>query len=168
MSTSLKSALALFIVMAGSLLAADGSSRTATVVSLILTSNTKNGCQPGQLDFVRVMPDGSTASGVFRVPEGQALIATDVDWLYVAGNPGQTEVLQVQIENLHDSSVRQTAFQSVVTLGRDGVGGATNHLSTGFMVSSEARVCVNALPGPIGWPTRLSNVVLRGLLVPAQ
>ena len=137
------------------------------LVTLVLTADAKNGCGSAKLDFIRVKPDGSAGTDAFRIPDGQALIVTDVDWLYSSGGPGLTEVLLVLIENLADSSKRQTVFQSTIRLGVDGAGGANEHSTTGFLVSSSARLCVDVIPGPIGSPLRLSNVVLRGYLVGA-
>ena len=136
-----------------------------SLVTLVLTANAKSGCGPAKLDFVRVKSDGSSGADVFRIPDGQALIVTDVSWLYSGGGPGLTEVLMVLVENLADPSTRQTVFQSTIRLGVDGVGGATEHLTSGFLVSSAARVCVDVVPGPVGSPLRLSNVVLHGYLV---
>jgi hypothetical protein len=138
-----------------------------SLVTLVLTANAKNGCGPAKLDFIRVKPDGSASADAFRIPDGQARIVTDVDWLYSNGGPGLTEVLLVLIESLADSSTRQTVLQSTIRLGVDGAGGASEHSTSGFLVSSSARVCVDVIPGPVGSPLRLSNVVLRGYLVGA-
>jgi hypothetical protein len=49
--------------------------------------------------------------------------------------------------------------------GADGVGGTSEHMTSGFLVSSGLRLCVGVINGPIGSPLRLSKVLLRGYLV---
>jgi hypothetical protein len=66
------------------------------LVTLVLTANLKSGCGPAKLDFVRVRADGPAGADAFRVPEGHALIVTDVDWLYASGGPGLTEALMTE------------------------------------------------------------------------
>jgi hypothetical protein len=137
-------------------------------VTLILTAKTDDGCGQAKLGFVRAMPDGSAASTGFRIPDGHDLVATDIDWLYAGGTPGATQVLLIAIENLADSSKRHLAFESSARLGFDGTGGANEHLVSGFLVSSAARMCVDVTPGPIGPPYRLSSVVVRGYLMASR
>lgn len=135
------------------------------LVTLEMTTGAKNGCGEAKLDFVRVHLDGTTAAAPFRVPEGRALIVTDLDWHYFNGAPGLIVILSILVENLADPTVRHRAVESTVRLGADGVGGASQHLTSGFPVSSRARLCVDVVNGPIGSPIRLSKVLLRGYLV---
>ena len=96
------------------------------------------------------------------------MVVTDVDWNYHSGAPGLVQVLALVIENLTEASKRQTAFESTIRRGSDGVGGTSEHMTSGFVVSSAARVCVELRNGPIGPPLRLSKVLLRGYLVDAE
>jgi hypothetical protein len=137
------------------------------LVTLELRNDVKGGCGEAKLDFVRLFPDGTSDAGVFRVPEGRVLIVTDVDWHYFNGPPGLVVVLSVLIENLADPTTRRRAFESAVRLGPDGVGGASEPMTTGFAVAPEARLCLDVVNGSIGSPLRLSKVLLRGYLVDA-
>ncbi len=135
------------------------------LVTLEMTSNVKGGCGEAKLDFVRLFPDGTSDLAVFRVPEGRALVVTDVDWHYFSGPPGLVIILSVRLENLADPEKRHRVLESPIRLGADGVGGASEHMTSGFLMSSQSRLCVDVINGPIGSPMRLSKVLLRGYLV---
>ena len=131
------------------------------------------GCGPAKLDFVRVLPDGSTQSGPgglgWRVPVGQALVITDVDWQYKhpqgAAAAGNIQVLRLFIENLATTSHTRRAFESTITLSSHGEGGISEAMSSGFVVSSKARVCPDVSPGPLGPPSGMQHLILRGHLI---
>jgi hypothetical protein len=135
------------------------------LVTLQVISGARNGCGSGKFDVVRVLPDGTSPADPFRVPEGRALVITELDWYYFNGAPGATVILAVFAENLRDASKRNSVFQSPIRLGPDGVGGASERMTSGFAISSAGRVCVDVLNGAIGYPVRLSKVLLRGYLV---
>jgi hypothetical protein len=135
------------------------------LVTLQVISGARNGCGAAKFDVVRVLPDGTSSADPFRVPEGRALIITEMDWYYFNGPPGATVILSVIAENLRDASKRSSVFQSPIRLGPDGVGGASERMTSGFAISSAGRVCVDVLNGPEGYPVRLSKVLLRGYLV---
>ena len=138
------------------------------LVTLQMVAGADEGCGPARLEFRRVFPDGASASKVFRIPEGRLLVVTDVDWQYHSGAPGLVQILALVIENLAETFKRHTAFESTIRLGSDGVGGISEHMTSGFVVSSSARICVELRNGPIGPPLRLSRVLLRGYLVDAE
>ena len=135
------------------------------MVTLEMRSGVKGGCGEERLDFLRVFPDGKSDAAVFRVPQDRALVVTDLDWYYFQGTPGLMVVLSVLVENLAEPSKRHRAAESAVRLGPDGVGGASEHMTSGFVVSSESRLCVEVVNSPVGSPLRLSKVLLRGYLV---
>jgi hypothetical protein len=115
------------------------------------------------LDFFRVHPDASmTPSGPagFRVPSGQVLVVTDVDWQYNLGSPGGMQTFRCFVENLTDPGVARRVFESTVILNNDGQGGASEGMTAGFMVSSAARITVDTSPGG----GKISHVILRGYL----
>jgi len=131
------------------------------------------GCEPCQLDFSRVLPDGSLEAGVFRVPEGKVLVVTDVDWKYRTHGLFETnrvQSLRLFVENLagYPPSV---AFESTITLVDDGygglAGGISEHMTSGFVVSSGTRVCPDVYPGPACHPEGggLQHLILRGYLI---
>jgi hypothetical protein len=131
------------------------------------------GCGPSGLDFVRILSDGSIESGPgglgYRVPVGQALVITDVDWQYVhpqgVAAAGRIEVLRLFIENLTNPSETRRAFESTVTLSVHGEGGISEAMASGFVVSSKARICPDVFPGPLGPPSGLQHLILRGYLI---
>jgi hypothetical protein len=133
------------------------------IVTLEMYGNAKDGCAETKVDFRRSYPDGTVSADSFRVPEGKALVVTDVDWYYTSGLAGAAQVLSVVVENIADRAKRRRAFESTVRLGPDGVGGISEHMTTGFVVRSSARLCAETRNGPIGSPLRLS-VLLRGYL----
>ena len=138
--------------------------RVSDMITLQMISGARNGCGPAKFDVVRLSADGTSGSEPFRFPEGRSMIITEVDWYYFNGPPGLMVVLSVINENLRDASKRSTVFQSPVRLGADGVGGTSERLTTGFAVSSSARLCFDVLNGSTGHPMRLSRVLLRGYL----
>ena len=135
------------------------------LVTLQVISGARNGCGSTKFDVVRLLADGTTAADPFRVPEGRQLIVTELDWYYFNGPPGAMVILSVLAENLRDPSKRNTVFQSPIRLGGDGVGGASERMTSGFAISSSGRLCFDLVNGTVGYPIRLSKVLLRGYLV---
>ncbi len=127
------------------------------------------GSEVSEPDFIRILPDGSTevspgGSG-YRIPTGQVLIITDVDWHYEhpdgAAAAGRIQLLSLFIENLADSSQRKQAFESIITLSSQGKGGISEASATGFAVSWRAKICPVVTPDPDG----LQKLILRGYLI---
>lgn len=138
-------------------------------VTLEVVGGVTGGCGPALLDFVRVLPDGTTDPGFFRVPRQRVLVVTDVDWQYIhpsgAAGAGRIQILRLVIENLGDGgSIR--AFESTVTLSSLGEGGQSESMTSGFVVSSAARICPDVFPGPLGPPSGLQHLIVRGYLAP--
>ena len=130
-----------------------------------MRSGVEGGCGEAELEFVRLLPDGTSEAAPFRVPQGRALVATDFDWHYFNGAPGLVAVLSLFVENLANAAQRQRVAESTVRLGADGVGGASERMTSGFVLGSEARLCLELVNAPIGSPIRLSKVLLRGYLI---
>lgn len=142
-------------------------------VTLELVKVGTGGCEPCQLDFVRVLPDGNAETESYRVPEGKVLVVTDVDWQYATWGLFETkrvQILRLFIENLAPPYFTRVAFESTITLVDDGygglAGGISERMTSGFIVSSEARICPNVYPGPTcrGEGGGLQHVTLRGYL----
>jgi hypothetical protein len=133
----------------------------------------KGGCGPAKLDFVRVLPEGNIETGPgglgYRVPEGKFLVVTDVDWQYVhpkgAEGAGKIQILRLSIENLAKPRNSRRAFDSSVTLSSQGEAGISVSMRSGFAVSSKARICPNVFPGPLGPPSGLQHLIVRGYLI---
>src|SRR5688572_22817709 len=53
------------------------------LVTLQVISGARNGCGPAKFDVFRVLLDGTSPADPFRVPEGRALVITELDWYYV-------------------------------------------------------------------------------------
>ncbi|MDX2149396.1 MAG: hypothetical protein SFV54_01580 [Bryobacteraceae bacterium] len=151
---------AVFLLAALPLLAAD----PGQIVVLEMRTDVRGGCGPARIDFFRNLPDGTQQSTPFRVPEGTHLVVTDVDWHYYNGTPLQIQILRLIIENLENVEVRRRAFESITNLNNSGLGGRSERLTTGFAVSSRARLCLDTFPSPIGDPVRLNSVIVRGYL----
>jgi hypothetical protein len=142
-------------------------------VTLEVVGGMKGGCGPAQLDFVRVLPDGNTEAGPgglgYRVPKGKFLVVTDVDWQYVhpkgAEGAGKIQVLRLSIENLAKPGNSRRAIDSTVTLSSQGEGGVSVSMRSGFVVSSKARICPDVFPGPLGPPSGLQHLIVRGYLI---
>ena len=138
-------------------------------VTLASVRGMTGGCGPGLREFRRVLPDGKGESGGWRVPEGKVLVVTDVDWQYAHPDhetaAGTIQVLRLFLENLAEPPLSKRVFESTITLNRQGQGGISEAMTSGFVVSSEARICHNVFPGPQGPPFGISHVILRGYLV---
>ena len=142
-------------------------------VVLEVVGGMNGGCGASLFDFVRVLPDGTSQIGPgglgWRVPAGDVLVVTDVDWEYVhpqgAAAAGKIEVLRLIIENLANPDVSRRAFESTITLSSQGQGGISEAMNSGFVVSPAARICPDIFPGPQGPPFGLQHLILRGYLI---
>ncbi len=143
-------------------------------VTLEIVRGMAEGCGRSLLDFVRVLPDGRTERGKdglgYRIPDGMAMVVTDVDWQY--SHPkheeaaGKAQTLRLFVQNLVDRTQEVRVFESTVVLGSRGEGGVSERMTSGFVVSSAARICPEVVPGPDGPPSGLLHVVLRGYFMP--
>lgn len=141
-------------------------------VVLEVIGGMNGGCESG-FDFVRNLPNGEREAGPgglgWRVPVGQALVITDVDWQYVhpqgPAAAGTIEILRLFVEGLADGSDSQREFESTITLSSKGEGGVSEAMTSGIVVSSKARICPDIFPGPTGPPSGLQHLILRGYLI---
>ncbi|MGB5089902.1 MAG: hypothetical protein WBN72_03050 [Nitrososphaeraceae archaeon] len=116
----------------------------------------------GGRDWKRIGPDGKPIGGFpFRVPEGQMLVVTDVDWRYFGGTRGQIQTLTIFLRPLDDPEEEGDAvFESTIKLNNRGEGGISVAMTTGFVVSSNGFIFPEMdSPGGGGF-----NVRLRGYL----
>lgn len=145
----------------------------ANHVMLELVGGMNGGFGPGNLDFVRNLSDGNHAvapsPGSFRVPKGKFLVVTDVDWQYIhpqgTAGAGKIQILRLFVHNLtapQSSALR--VFESTVVLSSQGQGGISESMTSGFVVSPEARIGIDVFPGPAGPPSGLQHAILRGYL----
>jgi hypothetical protein len=118
------------------------------------------------LDFFRILPDGTmTPSGPagFRVSAGDMLVITDVDWQY-SGSAGSSQTFRVFIKPLQGDDPGRRVFESTIALDREGRGGASEAMTSGFVVSSNVRLAVDASPGG----GKIQHALLRGYLISAK
>ena len=132
-----------------------------------------DGCGTAKWDFVRNLPDGTRASGYFRIPEGKMLVITDVDWQYhYEEHAYKMMILRLKLINIAEFSAPgpephgERVFESTIILNQFGEGGISESMTSGFVVSSKARICPDLFPGPGGPPHGLQHLILRGYLIP--
>jgi hypothetical protein len=113
-------------------------------------------------DFSRILPD-ATSADIFRVPEGMVFVVTDVDWQYNSGDPGERVTLRLFIERLDDPETYHRVFESTIILNSEGEGGISEAMTTGFAVSSEAKLALDVF----GAGGNLEHTIVRGYLIPA-
>jgi len=116
----------------------------------------------GEIFFMRTLPDGTSTT--FTVPSGKVLIITDVNWQIESGNPGTVSRLLLRVENLANPIFFRNVYTSVLTLNSGGVNGSNDHLGTGLVVSSAAKITanLNTANGALG------GLFLIGYLVPEE
>ena len=104
----------------------------------------------------------------FVIPESAYLVITDVDWVYrmpPLQGAGETRTLEIFRENMTFTQTSR-AFFAAMELDRNGIGANTEAMTSGFVVSSEARICVSVGPHLTGQENqRLETVILRGYLL---
>jgi hypothetical protein len=120
---------------------------------------------PTDLQLRRITPDGIDA-GVESIPPGQVLVITDVDWCYLGGTAGQVQILKIDIQPISLSpppreQQSRTVFYSAITLDTKGGGSTTEAMTSGFIVSSRARILFSTFPGG----GVLQDVIIRGYLL---
>jgi hypothetical protein len=111
---------------------------------------------------MRTLPDGTSTT--FAVPSGKVLIITDVNWQIESGNPGTVSRLLLRVENLANPIFFRNVYTSVLTLNSGGVNGSNDHLGTGIVVSSAAKITAT-LNTPTG---ALGGLFLIGYLAPEE
>ena len=76
--------------------------------------------------------------------------------------------LRLMLDNLANvpAGPGERVFESTIVLSQKGEGGASEHMATGFAVSSAARLCPDVTPGPVGPPSGLRHLIVRGYMVP--
>jgi len=130
------------------------------------------------IKFVQVKPDGTIDANEYAVPTGYRLIVTDVDW---AGQQpfGNAPILRIYAENKTTSTTRNVVFMNwcwiSTTGGSYASGGGNSNMTTGFSISSGARLTADAAfatAPTASFPASFNNfsysglIVLRGYVVP--
>jgi hypothetical protein len=121
------------------------------------------------LTFRRVFQDGTGALQPFQMPPNRSLVITDVDWQYrhpnAAAGGGWRIVLRLFLQSLADPSHQESVFESTIFLNADGEGGTSEAMTSGFVMTDAAQLCIDTGEEPKGPPFGLQHVVLRGYLL---
>lgn len=117
-------------------------------------------------DFARVFSNGAKAPGFFRIPTGESLVVTDFDWFYDhpdgAAAAGRRIVLRLWVADLTNLAARNTVAFSTLFLNNEGKGGTSEHLTSGFVVSSRSAICLDRDGAPANFTGPVS---VRGYLL---
>ena len=139
---------------------------------LVVLQNVENSVSPcanitgTPEDFVRIFSNGAAVPGFFRIPAGQSLVVTDFDWFYDhpdgAAAAGKTIVLRIRVIDLINSAASNTVAFSTIVLNNEGRGGASEHLTGGFVVSSQATMCIerDGAPANVAGPISVRGYLL--------
>lgn len=116
----------------------------------------------GSGDWERSLPDGS-AVYPFEIPVGRYLVITDVDWQFAAlsGVARQNVTLRLFVAPRSDPKNGYPVHESTALLDDNGYGGASEAMTTGFVVDRSATIRCDCVPVP----QTISNIVLRGYLI---
>jgi hypothetical protein len=133
-------------------------------VMLDMVTGARDGCGAAKIEFVRLGMDGSASEQPFRIPEGRVLVVTEADWFYGGGVVDSLVMMRIFAENLQDASKRRKLAELVARVSAGGAG-ANAQFTSGFLVSSKARLCVDSAPVAFTSPVRTANVLLRGYLI---
>ena len=140
---------------------------SGTPILLSLVGGVNGGCGAGLFEFQRILPDG-TSGNIFRVPAGSNFVVTDLDWSYVSpsgtSTAGTIQTARLFIQNLANPFMQERGMESTITLSNTGQGGTSTNATTGFVVSSKARICPDVFPGPMGPPFGVQHMIVRGFL----
>ena len=110
-------------------------------------------------DLVRIGPDGRRETVPFKIPQTKVLVVTDVDWQMNPPMVGQKfHRLRMTIVNL-ETNEENTAFESSAVLNDLGQGGINVGMTSGFVVSSKAKIKVDPPSIATGY-----TVIIRGYL----
>ena len=120
------------------------------------------------------------AKVVVPTPTARAAVAPKVSFTVVPGSMqlGQSASLAWQTEGadtvniepiggvgVNGSMVVSPPSSTTYHLIATGPGGTSDAMTTGFVVTSKARVCPDVFPGPQGPPSGLQHLILRGYLI---
>jgi hypothetical protein len=119
---------------------------------------------PTDLHLRKIAANGTVAplnAPPFRIDPGLALVVTDVDWWYRSGTPGETQILNIDLQNL-SARESHTVFNSAITLNNKGDGVTTEAMTSGFVVNEGGRILMSNFPGG----GIIQRVIVRGYLCP--
>ncbi|NWF97322.1 MAG: hypothetical protein HXY52_00060 [Nitrospirae bacterium] len=134
--------------------------KVSDFVTLIWDSSIQDCKDEGGQDyvggFVRVYPDGSKDTQAFRVPTGKRLVITDISINGPMGPVANAGVSKLVIENLSNQSNNYSLTINYTAIGTEHFGAGSN-LTTGYVVSDNAKIC---------YP-KLHDITISGYIVPS-
>lgn len=83
--------------------------------------------------FYRILPDGTVDD--FILPQGKVLVVTDVDWNYNSGEVNKLQTFRI-ISKVHKKEIRNVIFASSLPGDKNGSGGGSVSMTTGFVISN--------------------------------
>jgi len=86
-----------------------------------------------QGDFFNVNQRGEVATKAFTVTAGRTLVVTDVSWTFDGGTAGNTVALQLNLSRFANNT---PVFVANTVVNQDGLGGLTQHLTAGLVLTS--------------------------------
>lgn len=119
--------------------------------------------------FRRVFQDGTGSLQPFAMPADRSLVITDIDWQYRhpdgAAEAGLRVTLRLFLQNLADPDRRERVAESTIVLDGDGEGGTSEAMTSGFVMTSAAQLCLDTAEAPKGPPSGLQHLILRGYFI---
>jgi len=119
--------------------------------------SSENGGSSITWTFFRIFPDGSVDN--FAIPQGKALVVTDIDWSYNTGENNQAQTFSILMK-VPKKEIRNVIFASTVLGDGNGTGGASVSMTTGFVVSR-----MDAIEPTLEFGGSLNDIILRGYII---
>jgi len=107
--------------------------------------------------FYRIYPDGT--AGGFSIPKDKALVVTDIDWSYNTGEHNQAQTFSILMK-VPKKEIRNVIFASTVIGDGNGAGGASESMTTGFVVSR-----MDTIEPTLESGGYLNDIILRGYIL---
>jgi len=119
--------------------------------------------------FRRVFQDGTGSLQPFEMPGDRSLVITDIDWQYRhpggAAEAGLRVTLRLFLQNLADPDRRERVAESTILLNDAGEGGTSEAMTSGFVMTAAAQLCLDTAEAPMGPPSGLQHLILRGYFI---
>jgi len=107
--------------------------------------------------FFRIFPDGTGIN--FNIPQGKALVVTDIDWSYNTGEHNHAQTFSILMK-MPKKEIRNVIFASTVLGDGNGAGGTSVSMTTGFVVSR-----MDTIEPTLESGGYLNDIILRGYII---
>lgn len=119
--------------------------------------SSENGGSSVTWTFFRIFPDGTGDN--FSIHQGKALVVTDIDWSYNTGEHNQAQTFSILMK-VPKKEIRNVIFASTVIGDGNGAGGASESMTTGFVVSR-----MDTIEPTLESGGYLNDIILRGYIL---